>query len=85
MDIQEIADSLQPFTPVIQWGAVSQKWHVTFADWKDDVYTGDTILLALQAAQQGLQADAEAAYQVEKHGDWKYWQERDPSWKLPRR
>lgn len=54
MDIQEIADSLQPFTPVIQWGAVTQKWHVTFADWKDDVYTGDTILLALQAAQQGM-------------------------------
>jgi hypothetical protein len=55
MSIQKIADSLKPLTPVIQWGAVSQKWHVTFADWEDDVYTGDTILLALQAAQQSVQ------------------------------
>ncbi len=54
MSIQKIADSLQSFTPVIQWGAVSQKWHVTFADWTDEVFTGDTILQALKAAEQSV-------------------------------
>ena len=53
--IQKIADSLQSYTPVIQFGAVSGMWHVTFADWTDEVYTGKTILQALHAAQQGVQ------------------------------
>jgi predicted RNase H-like HicB family nuclease len=51
---QEIANSLRPYTPIIQWGAVSQKWHVTFADWTNEVYTGNTILEALEAAEQGV-------------------------------
>jgi len=51
---QEIADSMQSFTPVIQWGAVSQKWHVTFLDWTDEIYTGNTIRQALEAAEQDL-------------------------------
>ena len=55
---QEIADVLRPYTPVIQWGAVSQKWHVTFLDWTDEIYTGDTILMALEAAEQGVQRTA---------------------------
>ena len=53
-NIQKIADSLQSYTPVIQFGAVSGMWHVTFADWTDEVYTGKTILQALRAAQQSV-------------------------------
>lgn len=53
--IQNIADSLQSYTPVIQFGAVSGMWHVTFADWTDEVYTGKTIMQALCAAQQSVQ------------------------------
>jgi len=52
--IEDLADSLRDYTPVIQWGAVSQKWHVTFMDWTDEVHTGNTILEALEAAAEWM-------------------------------
>lgn len=55
--VQELADKLRNYAPVIQLGAVSQKWHVTLMDWTSEIHTGDTIQEALQAAIDFIKKD----------------------------
>jgi len=56
--IQRMMDELKPYTPMIEWGAVSQKWHITLKDFWNDGFAYDSIREGLEAAQHRVQRTA---------------------------